>query len=40
MIDEWRANFKGVQYLHEPTNLIITGAIDDLWIDSNGTWRP
>lgn len=34
MLDEWRENFKGVQYLHEPTNLIITGAIDDLWINS------
>src|SRR5262249_13086072 len=30
-IDEWRANFKGVQHLHEQTNLLITGAIDDLW---------
>ncbi len=30
-LDQWRENFKGVQYLHEPTNLIITGAIDDLW---------
>lgn len=31
-IDEWRNNFKGVQYHHEPTNLIITGAVDDVWI--------
>ena len=23
-------NLKGIQYLHEPTNFIITGAIDDL----------
>lgn len=29
-LDKWRQNFVGVQYLHEPTNLIITGAIDDL----------
>lgn len=36
MIDEWRENFKGVQYLHEPTNFIITGAVDDLWQDENG----
>lgn len=35
-IDEWRQNFKGVQYHHESTNLIITGAIDDLWVDGNG----
>jgi len=37
-IDEWRENFKGVQYYHEPTNLIISGAIDDLWIDSDGNY--
>jgi RecB family exonuclease len=33
-LDEWRANFKGVQYLHEPTNFIVTGAVDDLWVTS------
>lgn len=37
-IDVWRANFKGVQFHHEPTNLVITGAIDDLWIDSTGRY--
>jgi len=37
-INEWRENFKGVQYHHEPTNLIITGAIDDLWIGSRGEY--
>ena len=37
-IDAWRENFKGVQYHHEPTNLIVTGAIDDLWIDGNGEY--
>ena len=35
-LNEWRENFKGVQYLHEPTNLIITGAIDDLWQNPAG----
>jgi CRISPR/Cas system-associated exonuclease Cas4 (RecB family) len=30
-LDAWRHNFTGVQYLHEPTNLLIHGAIDDLW---------
>jgi hypothetical protein len=29
----WRANFKGVRALHRPTNLLLTGAIDDLWRD-------
>lgn len=32
-LDVWRQNFKGVRTLHQPTNLLITGAIDDLWID-------
>lgn len=32
-IDEWRENFKGVQYHHEETNFIITGAVDDIWIN-------
>lgn len=29
-LDKWRENFVGVQYLHEPTGLLVTGAIDDL----------
>ncbi len=33
-IEEWRDNFKVVRYYHEPTNIIVSGAIDDLWIDS------
>jgi hypothetical protein len=32
-IDKWRENFVGVQYLHEPTNFIITGAVDDVWLN-------
>ena len=32
-LDEWRRNFGGVRYLHEPTGLLVTGAIDDLWIN-------
>lgn len=35
-MDEWRENFVGVQYLHEPTNLLIFGAVDDLWVDKKG----
>ncbi len=37
-IDEWRENFKGVQFYHQPTGLIITGAIDDLWINKEGEY--
>lgn len=37
-LDDWRENFKGVRYHHEPTNLVITGAIDDLWIGDDGRY--
>lgn len=30
-LDKWRHNFTGVQYLHAPTNLFVTGAVDDVW---------
>lgn len=33
-LDKWRANFTGIQYLHKPTNFLVTGAIDDLWQNS------
>ena len=36
-IDKWRENFVGVQYLHEPTNLLIFGAVDDIWQTPDGT---
>ena len=36
-INEWRdALGGGIQYLHPATNLLITGGIDDVWVDSNG----
>ncbi len=37
-LDEWRENFKGVQTTHKQTGLVITGAIDDLWITSQGEY--
>ena len=30
-LDKWRENFVGVQYLHEASNLLLHGAIDDVW---------
>lgn len=36
MMNEWRENFKGVRYVHEPTNLLITGAVDDIWQNEDG----
>lgn len=35
-IDRWRDTFEGVQYLHQPTNFLLTGAIDDVWVDPDG----
>lgn len=36
-MNEWRDALRaGVQYFHEPTNLIITGAIDDIWVNPKG----
>jgi CRISPR/Cas system-associated exonuclease Cas4 (RecB family) len=35
-IDIWRNTFKGMEYLHQPTNLLITGAIDDIWVNPQG----
>ena len=35
-LDLWRSNFKGIRFVHEPSNLLVTGAIDDIWVDSNG----
>ncbi len=31
-MDEWRDTRRGIQYLHKPTNLLIMGAIDDVWV--------
>ena len=34
-IEDWRNNFKGVTYHHKKTDLIITGSVDDVWIDTD-----
>lgn len=33
---DWRKNQKGISYLHASTEFLISGAIDDLWINSQG----
>jgi len=33
-LDTWRHNFTGIRHHHKATNLIIFGAIDDLWQNS------
>ena len=36
-INEWRdALRRGITYLHKDTNLLITGGVDDVWVDSEG----
>ncbi len=35
-MDKWRENFVGVQYIHKPTNFLVFGAVDDVWINKKG----
>lgn len=35
-LNTWRENFVGVEYWHKPTNLLIHGAVDDIWQSPNG----
>lgn len=37
-LNDWRDTFKGVSFLHKPTNIEFYGAIDDLWIDDRGNY--
>lgn len=35
-LDKWRHNFTGVSTLHEPTNVHVFGAVDDIWVTPDG----
>lgn len=36
-IEEWRDSLRrGIQFLHEKTNLLITGGVDDVWVNPKG----
>lgn len=35
-INTWRENFEGVQYRHEKSGLLISGAVDDVWVNPKG----
>lgn len=37
-LEIWRENFKGIELLHPSTRLLITGAIDDLWMNEDGEY--
>jgi len=34
-MDKWRKNFEGVDYYHKPTNFLVFGAVDDIWINKD-----
>jgi CRISPR/Cas system-associated exonuclease Cas4 (RecB family) len=36
-IDIWRDNFKGIEHIHTGTGFTVSGAIDDVWVLSDGT---
>ncbi len=35
-IDKWRDNFVGIDYKDKETGLVISGAVDDIWVKPNG----
>ncbi len=35
-LNDWRYNFTGVTTVHQPTNLHVFGAIDDVWVTEDG----
>ncbi len=36
-MDEWRDSLRrGITYFHKPTNLFITGGVDDVWVNPKG----
>jgi len=35
-LDDWRNNFKGVQYHDAERNLLLFGAVDDVWVNDAG----
>ncbi len=36
LIDLWRENFKGIEYRHADTGLLVSGAVDDVWVNPDG----
>lgn len=36
-LDQWRDNFTGITYAHKPTGLVVSGAVDDIWVTSEGS---
>jgi len=35
-LEDWRKNQRGISYLHEETQFLVAGAIDDVWVNPSG----
>ncbi len=35
-MDTWREVFEGLEYTHAATGLVVSGAVDDIWLHQNG----
>jgi hypothetical protein len=35
-IDTWRQNFTGIQFHYKPTDFLVFGAVDDVWVNPAG----
>ncbi len=35
-MDTWRDPFVGITHVHEPTGLVISGGVDDIWVNPAG----
>lgn len=33
-LHKWRHNFTGIQYHHKPTDFLVYGAVDDVWVNA------
>ena len=34
-LEKWRDNFAGIEHIHKPTGLVVSGAVDDIWVTPN-----
>lgn len=36
-MDDWRDSLrKGIEFSHKPTNLLVSGGVDDIWLNADG----
>lgn len=35
-LNKWRANASGIRFHHPDTNFMVTGAVDDIWVNDKG----